>query len=127
MKSINKIMTQNEIYQIALSFLNNFNNDDVRMPAAIGYAIQKNKNTLMAFAQEIEQNRLNILNHYGEQTEENQYYIQPENIDIVNKEFQNLLAIEEEVKIYTIKIEELENLMFTSAQINALMFMIEEE
>lgn len=127
MKSINKTMTQEQIYNIAVSFLNNFNDDTVRMPAAIGYAIQKNKATLLTFAQEIEGNRLQILNHYGELVEENKFHIPPENIEKANEELQNLLAIEEEIKIYTIKIEELDDLMFTSAQIAALMFMIEEE
>ena len=43
MKTINKVMTQEEIYQIASNFMNYFDDNENKMSVAIAYAIQKNK------------------------------------------------------------------------------------
>ena len=70
----------------------------------------------------VEKVRLEIINKYKDENNN----IPKENIDIVNKELNDLLNIEQEVKVYTIPFEALENIEFTSAQANALMFMIDD-
>ena len=105
MKTINKTMTHNEIYKIALSFLNNFGEDSnsTYLPAAVAFSIQKNKTTLLNLGNEVEQSILQILQHYGEFDENGGIQVKQENIDIVNKELQDLLEIEQEIKVYTFK------------------------
>lgn len=126
MKIKTQFMTHNEIYQIALNFLNNFETNEVRMPAAIAFAIQKNKNNFIAMGQEIEQSRVEIIQHYGTLQEDGQYMVKAEYIDQANKELYDLLNMEAEMKIYIIDINDLNDITFTSAQMETLMFMIEE-
>lgn len=126
MKIKTQFMTHNEIYQIALNFLNNFETNEVRMPAAIAFAIQKNKTNFIAMGQEIEQSRVEIIQHYGTLQEDGQYLVKPEHIDQANKELYDLLHMEAEMKVYIIDINDLNDITFTSAQMETLMFMIEE-
>ena len=126
MKIKTQFMTHNEIYQIALNFLNNFETNEVRMPAAIAFAIQKNKTNFIAMGQEIEQSRVEIIQHYGTLQEDGQYMVKAEYIDQANKELYDLLNMEAEMKVYVIDINDLNDITFTSAQMETLMFMIEE-
>lgn len=126
MKIKTQFMTHNEIYQIALNFLNNFETNEVRMPAAIAFAIQKNKTNFIAIGQEIEQSRVEIIQHYGTLQEDGQYMVKAEYIDQANKELYDLLNMEAEMKVYVIDINDLNDITFTSAQMETLMFMIEE-
>ena len=126
MKVKTQFMSHEEIYKIALNFLNNFETNEVRMPAAIAYAIQKNKTNFVAIGQEIEQSRVEIIQHYGTMQEDGQYFVNAEYIDKANKELFDLLQIEQEMKIYMININELNDISFTSSQMESLMFMIEE-
>lgn len=126
MKIKTQFMTHNEIYQIALNFLNNFETNETRMPAAIAFAIQKNKTNFIATGQEIEQSRVEIIQHYGTLQEDGQYTVKAEYIDQANKELYDLLNMEAEMKVYMINIDDLNDITFTSAQMETLMFMIEE-
>ena len=126
MKIKTQFMTHNEIYQIALNFLNNFETNEVRIPAAIAFAIQKNKTNFIAMGQEIEQSRVEIIQHYGTLQEDGQYMVKAEYIDQANKELYDLLNMEAEMKVYVIDINDLNDITFTSAQMETLMFMIEE-
>ena len=127
MKTINKVMTQEEIYQIASNFINYFDDNENKMSVAIAYAIQKNKQTLVTIAQEIEQNRHIILTRYGTLQEDGNFFIPKEAIAEANSELQKLLQIQEEVKIYTLTLEELQSIQLTMSQMNTLMFMIDED
>ena len=127
MKTINKVMTQEEIYQIASNFMNYFDDNENKMSVAIAYAIQKNKQTLVTIAKEIEQNRHIILTRYGTLQEDGNFFIPKEAIAEANSELQKLLQIQEEVKIYTLTLEELQSIQLTMSQMNTLMFMIDED
>ena len=76
----------------------------------------------------IESERLSIAGQYGTLSpEEDQYVIPPEKIEEVNKEMSDLLNLTQEVQIYTVKLEDLnDDLMLTTAQMEALLFMIEQ-
>ena len=75
---------------------------------------------------EIEQARINIIQNFGEHAEENKYFIPDENITLAQKELNDLLNITQEIEVYTISLDDIENLQFTLPQMEALMFMIEE-
>ena len=122
-------MTNNEIYQIFNNLMEQFNNGEQKFPVKINFYLQKNKNTLMGFAQEIETARLEIINNYGNPSEDNpgQYIIPPENIEIAQQELNELFALEQDVQLYKIKIDDFPaDMSLTASQMEALLFMIED-
>lgn len=127
---MNKKFSNAEIYSHSTALIKLFGNDNQNyFSAKINFIIQKNKNTLLDKAIEIEQARLEIIQKYGYLNEEdsNQFVIPPEKVEIVNQELADLLSIEQELNILTIKIDDLDKVEFTPAQMEVLMFMIEEE
>lgn len=117
----------NQIYQIASDLTNNLNNLNIYIPAKANFFIQKNISAFTVAAQDIEKARLEIAKHYGILDEENQQYTIPEDkIKEAQQELEDLFSIEQELDIKTFKIEDLGNTEFTPAQMQAIMFMIED-
>lgn len=129
MKTVNKTFNNDEIYQIAVELLNSFSDSDQNtyLPAAVAFSIQKNKAAILNLANDIENHRINILTKYSINIEGDQLQIDPEKVNDANKELKDLLEIEQEIKVYTFKIEEIMEVRFTPAQMNAILFMIDEE
>lgn len=127
MKAITKTMTNGEIYQYAVALMNaSFNDNEVYMPAAVSFAIQKNKTALTSTAEDVEKGRMAIIEHYSNGQTEEGYTIPPESVEKANSELNDLLNIEQEVKIYMFDIDSLNDIKLTSAQMQAIMFMIED-
>lgn len=126
MKTINKNLTNNEIYSYALALMNDFPESDAYMPAAVAYSIQKNKTTIVSLGEEIEKSRLSIIQHYELDKFQEGDEVDPAIVEKANAELMDLLNIEQEVKIYTFDIEVLNDVKLTSAQMQAIMFMIED-
>lgn len=122
-----KTITNNEIYNIASALNQAFADASQYLPVKINFYIQKNKATLVALAQDIEQARVNILKNYGTLNQEtNQFEFTAENAQIVVKELNDLFALEQEVNIYTVNIDSFgDDLSLTTGQMEALMFMID--
>ena len=125
MKSISTKMNNGMIYQYALTLNEALNNNDLQMPVAVIFSIEKNKQTLMTIAQDIEKYRMDIIKKYGEEVDGN-YNVPQDKIEIANKELQDLFSIEQEVNIYKFNIEDLGDIKLTSNQMNAILFMIED-
>ena len=121
-------LTNNQIYQFANNILTNMENlNNIYIPAKANFFLQKNIQLIAAAAQEIDAARLEIAKHYGELNENGQSYnIPPESMEQVSKELDDLFGIEQELDIKTFSIEALGNAEFTTAQMQAIMFMIEE-
>ena len=116
-----------QIYQIANNVLGNLDNLNIYIPAKANFFIQKNISTLAAAAQEIDKSRIEIAKHYGVLDEEKQQYTIPEDkLEEASKELEDLFSIEQELDIKTFSIEALGNAEFTPAQMQAMMFMIED-
>jgi hypothetical protein len=121
-------MTNGEIYSNAVNLVNGFNSDnEIYFPAAVNFSIQKNKNLFTSIAEEIEKGRMNIIQHYSNGSEGENFTIDPADIDKANKELNDLLSISQDVKIYTSNIEDINDIKLTSTQMQAIMFMIDEE
>lgn len=117
----------NEIYQITNNLISNLGNLNIYIPAKANFFIQKNIATLAAAAQEIDKSRLEIVKHYGILDEENQQCVIPEDkIAEASKEIEDLFSIEQELDIKTFSVEALGKAEFTPAQMQAMMFMIED-
>lgn len=125
MKSVSMKMNNGLIYQYALNLNEALNDNDLQMPVAVIFSIEKNKQTLMAAAQDVEKYRMDIIKKYGEEVDGN-YNVPQDKIEIANKELQDLFSIEQEVSIYKFNIEDLGDIKLTSNQMNAILFMIED-
>ena len=125
MKSVSIKMNNGMIYQYALALNEALNNNDLQMPVAVIFSIEKNKQTLMTVAQDVEKYRMDIIKKYGEEVDGN-YNVPQDKIEIANKELKDLFSIEQEVKIYKFNIEDLGDIKLTSNQMNAILFMIED-
>lgn len=121
-------LTNNEIYIYANNLAQAFDDKDQKLPIKISFYLQKNKNTLIQLAKDIEQSRMSIAQSHGTLDEENQQYIiPPEKMEAVAKELNDLFTLEQEVQIYTINIDSFDDdLTITTAQMEAIMFMIEQ-
>lgn len=120
-------MTNNEIYSYAVALNEAFANGDQRLPIKVNFYLQKNKNTLVTLAQDIEESRMDIVSSFGALTEDGaSYKIPADKINEAQKEIEDLLALEQEVEIYKVNIDNLpEDLSLTTAQMEAIMFMVE--
>ena len=125
MKSISMKMNNGMIYQYALALNEALNDNNLQMPVAVIFSIEKNKQTLMAIAQDVEKYRMDIIKKYGEEVNGN-YNVPQDKIEIANKELQDLFSIEQEIKIYKFNIEDLGDIKLTANQMNAILFMIED-
>ena len=125
MKSVSMKLNNGLIYQYALNLSEALNDNDLQMPVAILFSIEKNKQTLMTVAQDIEKYRMDIIKKYGEEVNGN-YNVPQEKIEIANKELQDLFSIEQDINIYKFNIEDLGDIKLTSNQMNAILFMIED-
>lgn len=106
-----------------------FNNNIKYFPAKILFIIHKNIKTLKELAEEIYSSRNSIIQHYGTPDEEDkESFIIPKEVqEITQKELDDLIELEQEVPILKLKFSDIENLEFTMNQMEAIMFMIEEE
>lgn len=121
------LMKNSEIYNYAQALVGAFQDNNQRLPVKINFYLQKNKKTLLDLSQDIEQNRMEIAQNYGVLTEDRTAYnIPDENIGIVNNEITELFNIEQEVPIYKVSIDSFsDDLTLTTAQMEAIMFMID--
>ena len=120
-------MTNFEIYNIAKAMTEAFQDGTQYLPIKVNFFIQKNKSTLMALAQDIDNSRIEIVKNYGTMDAENNQFIVPEDkIEIANAELQDLFAIEQEVEIRKVSIDAFpDDINLSTAQMEALMFMID--
>lgn len=120
-------MTNNEIYVRARQLMEAFQDGEQKLPIKVNFYLSKNKNTLMGLAQDIEQARIGIAQTYGVLDESGeQYQIPDDKLEEASKELNDLFSLEQEVNIYTIKADSLDDdLTLTMAQMEALMFMVE--
>ena len=125
---MNITLTNNQIYNYVNSLIENFSNIDIKFPVKVNFYLQKNQNTLLALAQEIEQERIKIAQEYGVLNEETERYeVPPKKIQEASQKLNDLFDLTQEVKLYKIKLEDFGNIELTSGQMQALLFMIEDE
>lgn len=120
-------MTNNEIYTHARQLMEAFQDGDQKLPIKVNFYLQKNKNTLISLAQDIEQARLGVAQTYGvlDESGEN-YQIPNDKLEEASRELEDLFNLEQDVNICTIKADSLDDdLTLTMAQMEALMFMVE--
>lgn len=121
------MMTNNEIYTRTRQLMDAFQDGEQKLPIKINFYLQKNKNTLLALAQDIERSRLEIAQSFGTLDDAGEQYIIPnDKLAEASKELEDLFNLEQDVVIHKISIDSLnDDLMLSAAQMEALMFMID--
>ena len=106
-----------EIYNYTLALQNVFNDNEKYIPIKLNFIIQRNKKLLYDLAVEIEYERTLIINNVNLSDEEK------------NRELYNLENIEQDVNIKTVNFDYIadDRIDLTSAQMNAILFMISDE
>lgn len=120
-------LKNSEIYNYAKKLIN-FNNDE-QWPITINFYILKNIQNIIDSAVAIEKTMQFISKKYGKMIDEESqsYKIEPQNMDIAQKELDELSDIVQEVDIKKIKLSEISTLQMNSDQLNAILFMIEDD
>lgn len=123
----NKTMTNLEIYAYADSLMNAFK-EDVKLPVKVNFYLQKNMTRMTEAGKEIEKARMDIIQRYGTPTEDGQNIEVPTDmVETVNKELEDLFALEQEIKVNEIALDAFDGIDLTSAQVAAISFMIKDE
>ena len=119
-------LINNQIYFYAEQ-LSALNINDIKMPVRINFFLQKNIQTIVTAAQEIDAARINIAREFGTLNEEGtQYNIPTEKLNDAQKELNDLFNLEQELNIHMFKLDDFDNIELTVQQLSAIMFMIEE-
>lgn len=121
-------LTNNKIYDYANALMGAFNDPDLRLPVKVNFYLNKNKITLIEMAKDIEKVRTEIINNFSIFNENtSQYEVPADKVDEVTKKINELSELEQDVNIYTIKLEDIgEKMIMSIAQMEALLFMIED-
>lgn len=123
----NKTMTNLEIYAYANALMDAFK-EDVTLPVKVNFYLQKNMTRMVEAGKEIEKTRMDIIQKYGTPTEDGQNIEVPaEMVETVNKELEDLFALEQEIKVNEIALDAFDGIDLTSAQVAAITFMIKDE
>lgn len=123
----NKTMTNLEIYAYADALMNAFK-ENITLPVKVNFYLQKNMTRMVDAAKEIEKARMDIIEKYGVRTEDGQNIeVAADMAGVVNKELEDLFALEQEIKVNEISLEAFDNVELSSAQVAAISFMIKDE
>lgn len=122
-----KMLKNLEIYSMGNALLEHMQGD-FNLPVKVNFYLQKNMNTVIGLARGIEESRGEILRKYGTPNEDGtSYHFDDDKINIAQNELNDLFDLEQEVKIYMLKLDWFDDVELSSDQVNAIMFMIEDE
>ncbi len=123
----NKTMTNLEIYAYANGLMDSFK-EEMTLPVKVNFYLQKNMTRMIEAGKEIEKARMDIIQKYGTLTEDGQNIEVPADmVETVNKELEDLFALEQEIKVNEIALDAFDGIDLTSAQVAAITFMIKDE
>lgn len=129
---IRKTMSNMEIYNIAtvlVALHNRMVEEEIAFPVKVNFYFQKNMNSLVDMAKELDSERNNILMKYGTPSAEDasQIQIPEENVNKANKELSDLFSLEQEVAVNAIELDWFDGVSMTAQEVAAITFMIKDE
>ena len=119
----NMVLKNDQIYNYCLNIKKAFENETRHFPAKINFIIQYNLKQLLQVGEAIQEAINKIQREYG--NEEGK--ILGKNEELANAELAELSAMKENIEIKKIKLNDLNGIEFTPQQMNAILFMIEDE
>lgn len=122
-------LTNNEIYGYASALLTEFGPDcEIKFPIKINFFLQKNIKLMSDLAQDIDNSRLEIAKQYGTLNEDGMAYSIPdEHLEAAARELNDLFSLTQDVAVRKFNIDDFNDIELTAKQMNALMFMINDE
>lgn len=121
-------LTNNEIYNYANALAEHFSDQEVKFPIKVNFYLQKNQSELLSMAQDIEKERVSIIEEFGVLDEETQQYnIPPEKITEASNKINDLFNLTQDVKLYKVDLDAFGDAELTSGQMQALLFMINDD
>lgn len=121
-------ITNRDIYDYTQLLINAFQKSEIKLPIKINFYLQKNKKTLCSLAQEIEEQRKAIIREYGVMNSEKETIEVPlEKISEASQKMNELFSLTQDVNIYKVKLNDFNNIELTQQEMEALLFMIEDE
>ena len=124
-----KKMTNGEIYNTADALSRAFTSvEDMAYPVKVNFFMQKNMNTLLKLAQEIDKSREEIIRKYGEPDPDNkaQIKVSADNIEKATADLTDLFNLEQEVAVNMVELDWFENINMNPQQVAAITFMIND-
>lgn len=121
-------LTNQKIFEYNKTLQQAFTDPNQYVPARVNFLIQRNALKIAEIANLIDEGRIKIAKHYGTLNKEGTAYdILPENMESASKELEELFAVEQDINIKLIKIDELKDINLTMGQMQAILFMMDEE
>lgn len=129
---IRKTMNNMEIYNIASALVTlqkKMSDEQIVFPVKVNFYFQKNTSILVDMAQDLDEERSNIIMKFGSPSESNpeQIEIPKDKVEEVNKQLQDLFSLEQEVAVNVIDLEWFDGVNMTPAEFAAISFMIKDE
>jgi hypothetical protein len=129
---IRKTMSNMEIYNIASALVTlqkKMSDEQMVFPVKVNFYFQKNTSILVNMAQDLDEERSNIIMKFGTPSESNpeQIEIPKDKVEEVNKQLQDLFSLEQEVAVNVINLEWFDGVNMTPAEFAAISFMIKDE
>ena len=119
------ILTNNEIYNYAINLVNW--KPEIKFPIKVNFFLQKNIQTILSAAQEIEIAKTNIAKEYGDLVNDCGTYLVPEERrSAAARDLAELFSISQDIQIHKLKLNDFENIELTLDQLAPIFFMIEE-
>lgn len=125
-----KTMSNLEIFNTANALVEVFQNVvELELPVKVNFFLQKNMNSIVEMARDIETARADIIKKYGEASEENpdQFVVPEDKLEVATSELNDLLSLEQEVAVNMLDLEWFDNINLNARQVAALTFMINDE
>lgn len=129
---IRKTMSNMEIYNIASALVTlqkKMSEEQMAFPVKVNFYFQKNTSILVDMAQDLDEERSNIIMKFGTPSESNpeQIEIPKDKVEEVNGQLGDLFSLEQEVAVNVIDLDWFDGVNMTPAEFAAISFMIKDE
>lgn len=121
-------MKNKEVVNVYEKLIKTTQMNQTRFPAKVSFAIVRNLKLLEPIYNDIIEARLKIAQEYGEEIpdEPGSYKAKDGMFDIMQDELNSLAEVENDIKFYTITLDDIQNNSLSLADMEGLYFMIEE-
>ena len=121
-----------EIYNIASALVTlqkKMSEEQMVFPVKVNFYFQKNTSILVDMAQDLDEERSNIIMKFGTPSESNpeQIEIPKDKVEEVNGQLSDLFSLEQEVAVNVIDLDWFDGVNMTPAEFAAISFMIKDE
>ena len=126
-----KTMSNLEIFNTASALIEAFQSqtEDTHFPVKVNFFLQKNMNSIVEVARDIEKTRAEIIKKFGTPSEDNpeQYVVTDDKIEEATNELNDLFNLEQEIAVNMLELDWFDGIDLTAQQVAAITYMINDE